>query len=156
MKRRILVASALALGLGTTAAGLVWAGQQGMGPLGAGGHCRFGARFARLHADFMTDRILRVAEATPEQREKVEAIVAKAFADHARFRQQHQGLRGQALEILAADSVDRSRLEELRARHMRIADQGSRQIVNVLAEVADVLTPEQRQKLTDHARQMLE
>lgn len=154
MKTRVLAASAL--GLGLIAGGLAWAGQQGRGPLAGGGHCRFGARFARLHADFMTDRLLRVAEATPEQRTKVEAIVEKAFADHAKFRAQHQAMRGQALEILSADVIDRARLDELRARHLRIADQGSRQLVDVVAEVADVLTPEQRQKLAEHAKQMFE
>jgi periplasmic protein CpxP/Spy len=152
MKSRILVAAGV--GLALTTAGLVWAGQQGVGPLGAGGHCRFGQKFARLHVEFMTDRALRAAEATPEQRQQVEAIVEKAFADHARFRQQHQSLKAEAVEILTADTIDRTRLEELRSRHLQIAQQGSRHFTAVLAEVADVLTPEQRQKLAEHLKRM--
>ena len=155
MRKRVLAGTVLGLGL-TAAAGLAWAGQHGKGPLAAGGHCRFGARFARLHAEMMTDRAMRVAEATPEQRAKVEAIVDKAFADHARYRTQHESLRGQALEILSADVIDRAQLDELRAKHLRIADQGSRQLVTVVTEIAEVLTPEQRQKLAAHAKQMLE
>ena len=154
MKYRVLVA--LGAGLALTAAGLVWAGQHGAGPLGAGGHCRFGQKFARLHVEFMTDRALRAAEATPEQRQKIEAIVEKAFADHARFREQHQSLRGEAIEILTADTIDRARLEDLRARHLQAAQQGSRHFTDVLADVADVLTPEQRQKLAEHVKQMAE
>lgn len=153
MKIRILAASAL--GLALAAGGLAWAGHQGMGPLASrDGHGHFGARFARLHVEHMVDRALRVAEATPEQRQQVDAIVEKAFADHAGLRDQHKGLHGQALEILSADVVDRARLEELRARHMQIAQQGSRRLVTVLADVADVLTPEQRQKLAAHAKAM--
>ena len=127
-----------------------------MGPLASGKHCGFGARFARLHVEFAVDRALRVADATPDQKQKVEAILEKAFADHARFREQHQSMKGQALEILSADVIDRTRLEEVRARHLQIAQQGSRQLVTVLADVAEVLTPEQRQKLAAHVKEMHE
>ena len=154
MKTRILAASVL--GLGVAAAGFAWAGHQGVGPLASMGHGHFGARFARLHVDMVVDRALRVAEATPEQRQKIDAIVEKAFADHARYGDQHRALHGQALEILSADVVARSRLEELRGRHLQIAQQGSRQLVTVLADIADVLTPAQRQKLAAHAKAMHE
>jgi Spy/CpxP family protein refolding chaperone len=155
MKIRILVASVL--GLGVAAGGLAWAGHRGLGPLAStGGHGHFGARFARLHVDMVVERALRVAEATPEQRQKVDAIVEKAFADHARYGDQHRALHGQALEILSADVIDRGRLEELRARHLQIAQQGSRQLVTVLADIAEVLTPEQRQKLAAHAKALHE
>jgi protein CpxP len=151
MKMGILAASVGVLGAG--AAALAWAGHHGMGPLG-GHHGHFGAKFARLHVEMVLDRALRVAEATPDQREKVDAIVEKAFAEHARHHDQHKALKGQALEILSADVIDRARLEELRARHMQVAQQGSRQLVTVLADVAEVLTPEQRQKLAAHVKEM--
>jgi Spy/CpxP family protein refolding chaperone len=155
--RRIAIAAVATLGF--AAAGLAWAGHRGMGPLGHGGHGghgRFAERFARLHIEAMSDRMLRVAEATPEQKVKVEAILEKAFADHDRFRKEHQSLRDECLNILTADGIDRGRLEELRAKHLLIADQGSRQVVSALADIAEVLTPEQRQKLAAHARQMFE
>jgi periplasmic protein CpxP/Spy len=153
MKIGILAATVAVLGAG--AAALAWAGHHGMGPLGGGhSHGHFGAKFARLHVEMVLDRALRVAEATPEQREKVDAIVEKAFADHERHRDQHHALKGQALEILSAEVIDRARLEELRARHMQVAQQGSRQLVTVLADVAEVLTPEQRQKLAAHVKEM--
>jgi Spy/CpxP family protein refolding chaperone len=127
-----------------------------MDHFGACGHGRFGGRFARLHAEFITDRALRVAEATPEQREKVEAILDKAFAEHGRFKEQHHALHGEVMAALTGDSVDREQLEALRAKHLRLADQGSRQLTAVVGDIAEVLTPEQRQKLAAHARQMFE
>jgi protein CpxP len=155
--RKLLALVAL---LALAGAGVAWAGHHG----GRGGACAgfgggaggFGHKFARLHAEFAVDRALRVADATPEQRTRVEAILEKAFADRATFREQHKELHGEAMAALTADVVDRSRLEALRTRHLQIAEEGSRRITDVVAEVAEVLTPAQRQKLAAHARQMFE
>jgi Spy/CpxP family protein refolding chaperone len=137
-------------------AGLAWAGTRAASSWceGSGGH--FGPRFARLHVDFAVDRALRAAQASPQQREQVEAIVDRAFADHAKFREQHRDLHTEAVAVLTAPTVDRARLEALRAKHMAIAEDGSRHLTAVLAEIADVLTPEQRQRLAAHAQQMFE
>jgi Spy/CpxP family protein refolding chaperone len=132
--------------------GLAWAGHG----WGRGGSCRFGQRFARLHAEFAVDRALKVAEATPEQRARVEELVEKAFAEHAHYQEAHQALHEEAIAILSAGAVDRARLEALRARHLEMADRGSRQVTTAVADIADVLTAEQRQKLAAHARQMFE
>jgi protein CpxP len=153
---RLLVGILAVAALAT--AGLAWAGTHAAsswaGCDGAGGG--FGHRFARLHAEFAVDRALKGAQATPEQRERVEAIVERAFADHAKFRDEHRGLHEEALAILGAPTVDRARLETLRAKHVAIAEEGSRQVTAAIADIADVLTPDQRQKLAAHARQMFE
>ena len=151
---RIVVAGAI--GLALTAGGLAVAAHNGAGPFAGHGHGHFRERFGRLHVERVTEHVLRTAEATPEQRQKVQAILDKAFADHRRFHEQHQALRQEAIEIFTADAIDRGRLEELRAKHVQIAAQGSRQVAAVLADVAEVLTPDQRQKLAAHARQMFE
>lgn len=155
--RPVVLAVALMSGMAT--AGFAWGGfgQGGMaGGHGWGGHGRFGQRFARLRVEFMIDRMLRRVDATSAQREKVEAIVEKAFADHAAHRQKHAALRGEGLEILTADTIDRGRLEALRARHLAIAEEGSKHLVDVVADIAEVLTPEQRQTLAAHLRGMFE
>lgn len=135
-------------------AGLAWAGHSRS--QGNGGSFEFGSRIARLHVEFAVDRALRAAEASPEQRDKVSAILDKAFADHERFRDERRSLHAEALSILSADKVDRSRIEALRARHIQIAEEGSHHVATVLADIADVLTPAQRQKLAARAQQMLE
>jgi len=157
---RMKYVAAVALVLALGGAGLVWAGQKAVSSLAAahghGGGFELGGRAARLHVEFAVDRALRAAEATPEQRDRVDAIVQKAFADHDSFRDQHRELHTQALALLTAPTIDRTQLESLRARHMQIAEEGSRHIATVVADIADVLTPEQRQKLAAHVRQMFE
>jgi periplasmic protein CpxP/Spy len=147
--------------LALTMAGLAWAGTRAVSAWGGHGHGHghgggFGPRFARLHVEFAVDRALRTAQASPQQREKVAAIVERAFADHARFCDEHRGLRAETVEILSAPTIDRSRLEALRAKHLAIMEGGSHHLTDVLADIGEVLTPEQRQKLAVHARQMFE
>jgi periplasmic protein CpxP/Spy len=137
-------------------AGLAWAGTHAASSWAGCSGPGFGHRFARMHAEFAVDRALRAADASPQQREQVEAIVDKAFADHATYREDHQHLHEEAMAILTAPTVDRARLEALRARHLAIAEEGSHHLVTVVADVADVLTPDQRQKLAAHVRQMFE
>src|SRR5262249_28498028 len=151
--KSIALAGAAAVGMGTV--GLALAGHAGlMNHLGQGQH--FGEQFARLHMEFMVDRALKVAEATPEQREKIEAILKRAHEQHAQFREQHEALRAEALDLLSGDTGGGARREGLRAKHLQAAEQASKQITAVIAGVADVLPPAQRQKLAAHVRQMFE
>ena len=57
--------------------------------------------------------------------------------------------RRQAVELLSRESVDRAALETLRADQLRLADQASMRFTQALADVADVLTPEQRKQLAE-------
>jgi len=152
--KSVALLSTAAIGMTTVGLGLA-AGHTRLFSLGHGGH-HFGQASARLHVEFVVDRVLKVAEATPAQREKVDAIVERAFAEHGRVREQHEALHAEALEIFSAPTVDRERLEGLRAKHMQAAEEGSRHITAVLADIADVLTPDQRQKVAAHVRQMFE
>jgi protein CpxP len=151
-RKLIAIVALLAL----AGAGAAWAGHHRGGAGCRDGASGFGHKFARLHMEFAVDRALRAAEATPDQRTRVEAILEKAFAERDAFRAQHRDLHDEALAVLTSDVVDRDRLESLRARHMQAAEQGSRRITAMIAEVAEVLRPEQRQRLAAHARQMCE
>ena len=53
------------------------------------------------------------------------------------------------VELLARDPVDRGALEALRASTLRLAEQASRRFTQALADVADVLTAEQRKELAE-------
>lgn len=95
------------------------------------------------------DRALSTVDASPEQKQKVTAIAQQAVADLMPLREQHRAARRQALALLRAPAVDRAALESLRAEQMRSADAASRRITQALADIAEVLTPEQRAKLGD-------
>jgi Spy/CpxP family protein refolding chaperone len=111
------------------------------GPFGPGMHgmAQGGNHFAQMAAMIKT-----AANATPEQGARIDALVAQATTDlqalHSQAAQFHQQLHA----ALMQDVVDRAALENLRQAHIRAADQGSQRLVQLVADVADVLTPDQR------------
>jgi periplasmic protein CpxP/Spy len=136
----LLIGAAVLIGL--VGAGAAWASHRA----GAVGH-RFGAAAMRLHAEFVVDRALRRAEASDEQRQQIEAILERVFDAHKSLRAEREAMREEAAAVLTADSIDRARLEALRARHLQLIEKGSRQVTQAIGDAAEVLTPEQRRKL---------
>jgi len=99
----------------------------------------------------MVDRLARAADASSEQRDKMNAIAQRAGGQLMALREKHLAARQQVREILAAPTIDRAKLESLRAEQMKLADEASRHITAALADVAEVLSPAQR---ADLARRM--
>jgi Spy/CpxP family protein refolding chaperone len=62
-------------------------------------------------------------------------------------RERHLDLRTQVRDVLAAPTVDRAKLEALRAEHLKVAEEASQKVTTALAEAAEVLTPAQRADL---------
>jgi Spy/CpxP family protein refolding chaperone len=70
------------------------------------------------------------------------------MADDLRpLREKRREARRQMRDILTAQTVDRSKLEALRADAIKLADQASQRVTTALADAAEVLTPEQRADL---------
>ena len=86
-------------------------------------------------------------DATPEQEAQVTSILQGAARDVYALKEQHATAHQQLHEILSAATIDRARLETVRADQLRLADEASRRIVEGLADAAEVLTPEQRAAL---------
>jgi periplasmic protein CpxP/Spy len=91
--------------------------------------------------------LLSDIDATAEQKEQVTTILQAAAADVHAMRDQHLAAHAQIHDILSAESIDRVRLENLRADEIRLVDQTSRRIVESVADAADVLTAQQRAQL---------
>lgn len=89
-------------------------------------------------------------DATDAQKQLIAPIVKGAARDLLPLRPKMHEARRRAVELLSQDTVDRAALETLRADHLRVAEQASRRLVEALADVADVLTPEQRRQLAEH------
>jgi Spy/CpxP family protein refolding chaperone len=60
------------------------------------------------------------------------------------------------MELLAKPNVDRAALEAIRAQEIQAADAMSKRFVQSLADVAEVLTPEQRAQLAEKMKQRRE
>jgi Spy/CpxP family protein refolding chaperone len=144
-KRRYLILAALGI-LGFAGAGAAWASHHMMPAC----H-RFGPGAMRLQVEFVLDRALKQVDATPEQKEQVEAIFARAFDAHKALRADCEQMRAEAIAILKADKIDRTGLEALRVKHVQKIQQGSQLLTQAVGDAADVLTPDQRQKLAEWA-----
>lgn len=109
------------------------------------------------HLDRMLRHLYVEVDATEAQQQRLAPIVKDAVRDLAPLRLQLRDARRQAVELLTRDSVDRAALEALRASKVQLAEQASARFTQALADVADVLTPEQRRQLAErfgrgHAR----
>lgn len=106
--------------------------------------------------DQRLDRILKHVyveiDATDAQKQQLAPIVKAAATDLLPVRGRLHDTRRQALELLSQPSVDRGALEALRAEKLRLADEASRRLTAAIADVADVLTPEQRRSLAERAQ----
>lgn len=147
---------ALFAGLGATVVALSacapmgGGGGWGGGGWGGPGHHRGAAMTPEAmngRIDKMVERVLTRVDATPEQKQKVAAIAKQAAGDLAPLREQHMKARQQAVELLSAATVDRAALDRVRSEQMQSADALSKKMSTALADIAEVLTPEQRAKL---------
>jgi Spy/CpxP family protein refolding chaperone len=96
----------------------------------------------------MLDRVLDRVDASTEQRQKITRIVERAADDVLAFRDKHLEGRKQLREVLAAQTIDRGKLEALRTEQLQLADGASKRITDALAEAAEVLNPSQREELS--------
>jgi Spy/CpxP family protein refolding chaperone len=154
--RRFLFASALLVTggvIGAVIAGPVRS-QGWYGPPmhhGWGSHHQMGGFGDRM---FFPGRIERgverlgwVVDASSEQKQKINVITQKAADDIFDLRAKHLEARKQLVEMLAAPTVDRAKLEALRADQMKLAETATKRVTDAVADVAEVLTPAQRADL---------
>jgi Spy/CpxP family protein refolding chaperone len=138
-----VLAAGVALGVGGAAA--VAAGMDHMA-------WRQGARLTFVqHA---VARALDSVGASAAQEAKVHDIIAAKFAEIAPNPDDHAALRKQALDLLAAPTIDRAAVERLRADAVTIFDAKSKAVVDGLLDVADQLTPPQRAQLAAEVADM--
>ncbi len=104
---------------------------------------------AKEHLQVAAKWALRDIDATDQQQERVNAIVAAAVDDLFRLRQQHQANQAALHALLTGATIDRAALEETRKSEMALADEASKRLVQALADVSEVLTPDQRQALAE-------
>ena len=99
------------------------------------------------HIERHVKSVLSEVDATPEQEAQVTSILQGAARDVYALKEQHVSAHKQLHEILSAETIDRARLETVRADQIRLADEASQRFVSGLADAAEVLTPEQRAAL---------
>jgi periplasmic protein CpxP/Spy len=99
--------------------------------------------------DRMSKHLAIELDATSDQQDKVANIAKAAVADLRPLREKAHAARAQAITLLTAPTIDRSAIERLRAEQIGLAETASKRIAQALADVAEVLSPEQRRKVAD-------
>ncbi len=149
--RRFVFASALLVTggvIGAVIAGPVL-GQGGYGPPPWAHHRHMGGdrMFFPGPIERGVERLGWVTDASTEQKQKINAIAQKTADDIFALRAKHLEARKQVIDTLAAPTVDRAKLETLRADQMKLAETATKRVTDAVADIADVLTPAQRADL---------
>jgi Spy/CpxP family protein refolding chaperone len=85
-------------------------------------------------------------DATPEQLEKQRALAKAAVRDLVPMGEKAKAAREKAVQLLLQPNIDRAAIEAFRADQVGLADAASRRLAQAVGDIAEVLTPEQRQK----------
>jgi len=159
-RRRFFQRAAVATLVAAVATGIGFrAFAQGHGPGGWRGgfmHGPMDPAAMEAHLDRMVQHLYVEIAATDTQKKQLDPIVKTAARDLMGLRGQMRDERRQALAVLTSDPIDRAALESIRTQHVQRTDQISKRVTQALADVADVLTPEQRRQLAERVGRMHE
>ena len=117
------------------------------GPGWEHGRHAMGPMFGPGSVERMVEHLARATDASSEQKTKMNTTAQRAAEDLLALREKHLAGRRQMRDILAAPTIDRAKLESLRAEQMKLADDASKRITAAVADIAEVLTPTQRADL---------
>jgi len=95
-------------------------------------------------------------DATDAQKAQVKSIIQAHAPAMKSLRESGKGLRQEIHALLSAKTIDRTALETLRAQKVTSMDQASREMTAMLADIAEVLTPEQRQQAAEKMAERFE
>jgi protein CpxP len=109
-----------------------------------GGHFGGGRRMGKL---------LETAGATDAQKEKIKATWTALRPQLQALRQERMKLHGEMQKALSAPTIDTAQVERLRQQGVQLADKTSAIVSQGMVQSAQVLTPEQRQKVVAEMQQ---
>ena len=104
------------------------------------------------HVTRMVKHMAVEVDATPEQIQQMTVIAKAAAKDLAPVREKLASARQRGIALLAAPQIDRQAMEQLRVEQIAMMDSNSKRLMQALADTANVLTPEQRQKLAERMK----
>ena len=107
---------------------------------------------AKERAAEHVDDALDWLDGTEVQKKQVTAVVDQVIPDLMSYKEEHKALRAEFQKVLAAPTVDPAALEDLRVRFLKLADAATPRGTRALGEIAQILTPQQRQKAIEKWR----
>jgi Spy/CpxP family protein refolding chaperone len=106
---------------------------------------------ARERAAFAVEWAFRAVDATEAQRAEGKVVVERVVDQLIPFGERHREHREAVARELVKPQIDRAALEQLREQGIAMADEASRIAVDGMADLAEVLSPEQRAELLELA-----
>jgi Spy/CpxP family protein refolding chaperone len=106
---------------------------------------------AKAHAAVAVEWAFRAVDATKQQQEEGRVVVERLIDQLVPLREQHLAHRQAVARELLEPQIDRAALEQLRTEGLGLADEASLIIVDGAADLAEVLSPEQRAELLELA-----
>jgi hypothetical protein len=143
--------SALLRGVGLVAGTLALAGL-----LAACGRSHHARDRAELSPEKVEQRLSKVfhralsrVDATPEQQSRVDAMVKRLAPEVVELRKERRALRDRLMTALGAEKVSRDQLLGIRSSGLALAQRVIDRGIDVILELSDTLTPDQRKKLVE-------
>ena len=116
--------------------------------------------FAKMSDTEIEARISRMVkhlaieiDATDEQSARIATLVTAVAKDMRPIRDQVHATAREIRDLLLSDTIDREAMEQIRAERIAEADRLSRNLLTAAADVAEVLTPEQRKVLEERMQE---
>ena len=106
------------------------------------------------HVDHMLKHFYVEIGATDTQKSQIDPLVQQALNDLMPLHSQLRAAHTHAMQALQQTPVDRGALETARAEHLQLADQASKRMMQLFADVGDVLTVAQRKAFAEHLEHM--
>ena len=105
---------------------------------------------ARERVEHVAGWVLDRMDATEDQETRIQAILDDSVGEMFGMRKEHRANRDALIELLSEPNIDRQALEALRRNELQLAEAASTRMVVALADVAEVLTVEQRREMLEH------
>lgn len=109
---------------------------------------------AREHAAFAVEWAFRAVDATEEQKAEGRVVAERVVDQLVPLAERHKAQREALVAEMAKPQIDRVALERLREDGLALADEASRVGLDGIADLAEVLTPEQRTELLEMAHRV--
>jgi periplasmic protein CpxP/Spy len=140
-RRRRTKIAAMAAALVAVAAGALAFAHSGGGHHGPAMH-----KSPDAHLEHMQMMLTRIG-ASDAQKSQIEGLLTPALDDMKAVHEAHSAAFKQFHEAISAPSIDRARIESLRAAQVKALDEASKKLVQAFSDAAEVLSAEQRAAL---------
>lgn len=114
------------------------------GHRGGGGWHHSDSSDPSARIEHVVDKIFSRVDATDDQKKQISEIAGAAYKDLAPMRTEMKQARGEALQLLTAETIDASAIDSLRSTQVSKIDTAMTRASAALTDIAKVLTPEQR------------